>query len=61
MDEKLRKRMKPAFFYEKEDGTISDIGLHNDLLQHEDEITQSLVNLGIVRRITVVNKITEKP
>ncbi len=54
------KRMKPAFFYEKEDGTISDIELHNDMLKHEDEITQALVDAGIVKRLTVVNKKPEK-
>ena len=35
-----------VFFYEKEDGTISDIGLHDDLLSEEVRIRQELIDAG---------------
>lgn len=55
MAKKPTKR-QGVFFYERQDGTPSDTSLHRDLLKHEDEITERLVKLGVIRQIIVVGK-----
>jgi hypothetical protein len=56
MDDKHKKRMRGAFFYEKEDGTISDIGLHDDLLSEEVRIRQELIDAGVIKEVIMENK-----
>ncbi len=56
MDKKPRKRQFGVFFCEKPDGTITDKGIVNEMLQGEDRIRQELIDAGIIRQILVMDK-----
>jgi hypothetical protein len=45
-----------VFFYIKEDGTPSDVGLVDEMLQDEDRIRQELIDAGIIKEFVLKNK-----
>lgn len=56
MDKKRKKQMGGAFFYERDDRSVSDVGLHEDLLRDEDRIRQELIAAGVIKEIILENK-----
>ncbi len=61
MDQKKRIRPKGgAFFYIKEDGTQSDAGVVDEMLENEDEIRKALIKAGIIDNIELENIKTRK-
>jgi len=56
MDQKKRIRPKGGvFFYISEDGTLSDAGVVDQMLEHEDEIREALIKAGIIDNIVLEN------
>jgi len=56
MDQKKRIKQKGGvFFYIKEDGTLSDAGVVDQMLEHEDEIREALIKAGIIDNIVLEN------
>jgi len=61
MDQKKRIKQKGGvFFYIKEDGTLSDAGVVDQMLEHEDEIRKALIKAGIIDNIELKNIETMK-
>ncbi len=57
MDQEKRSKPKGgAFFYIKEDGTLSDANVVDEMLEHEDRIRKELIAAGVIREIIVENK-----
>ena len=50
------KRFGCVFFTILEDGTMTDKGIVDGMLENEDAITEQLVRAGVIRRIVVGNK-----
>lgn len=55
MDNKHKKRMGGAFFYET-DGVPCDSKLHEEMLRDEVRIRQELISAGIIREIVLESK-----
>lgn len=49
-----------VFYKTNPDGTLSDKGVVDNMLDKEDELRQELINKGIISNITLVRKQKEK-